>query len=286
MVSIIIVNYNTKKLTADCIRSVFASTSSDFEIIVADNSSDKRQVLRTKHPKIRIVRCMNRGFGHACNVALRYARGEHILLLNSDTIVHKGAIDKLCRYLDENDSVGAVGGKTLLADGTLDHSCKRGLPTPVASLFYITGLSRLFPKSKVFSAYHKTYLNENETHRVEVLSGAFMLIRRGIMEKLDGFDESFFMYGEDVDLCHRIALDGWEIVYLPDAVITHLKGQSGLKSRSPKVILHFYKSMWLFYTKNLSDRYNIFVDVAVYLAISVMYSLATLRTIAEGMKNG
>lgn len=284
MVSVIIVNHNTKELTADCIRSVMRSTKTEYEIIVVDNSPEKRGIFRATHPKIRVVRCRNRGFGHACNIGLRYAKGEYILLLNSDTIVHKGAIDTLSDYLDKNPDAGAVGGKTILSDGKLDHSCKRGLPTPLSSLFYITGISRVFPSSPFFSGYHKTYLYEEEINDVQVLSGAFMMIRRGIMTSINGFDERFFMYGEDVDLCYRTGLEGWRLTYIPDAVVTHFKGQSGLRSGNPKVILHFYRSMWLFYTKNLSEHYNIIVDILVYIAISVMYSLASLRALTGGEK--
>ena len=281
-ISVIIVNHNAAPYVRAAIASLPAATRHSFETLVMDNSAAP-----TDDCGADIYRTVeNRGFGAACNEGAALASGELLLFLNPDSQLQPGALDAACRMLEETEKAGLVGIRTLLPDGRFEPGCLRGFPTPGRAAAYYLGLEKLFPKSRLCGGYHMTWLDRTQNQEVDCVSGSFMLLRRALFEELGGFDEDFFMYGEDVDLCHRIALDGWEIVYLPDAVITHLKGQSGLKSRSPKVILHFYKSMWLFYTKNLSDRYNIFVDVAVYLAISVMYSLATLRTIAEGMKNG
>lgn len=285
MVSIVTVNYNTRKITEECINSVYETVKVPFEMIVVDNSNDKTEKIHPTRKGMTVLHCANRGFGHACNLGIHKSAGEYVLLLNSDTILHKHAVDRLARYLDEHSDVGAVGGKTLLKDGTLDHSCKRGMPTPFASLCYFLRLDRLFPNNPVIARYHMKYLNENEENYVEVLSGAFMLVRKSVLNKIHGFDERFFLYGEDVDLCYRISEDGWRLVYLPDAAITHFKGQSGLHTKNPKVLYNFYNSMWLFYSKDLS-RHNPFEDCAVFTAISGLFFISGLKLLIGGKKNG
>lgn len=267
MVSVVIINHNTKKITEECIKSVYENTNRPFELIIVDNSSENAQKIHPHKSNMKVLHCANRGFGHACNLGMHKSSGDYILLLNSDTIVHKNAIDVLSDYLDTHSDAGAVGGKTLLSDGTLDHSCKRGLPTPSACFFYMTGLAKLFPKNPVFARYHMTFLDENSENYVEVLSGAFMMVRKSVMDKIGGFDERFFMYGEDIDLCCSIANEGYRLVYLPEAVITHLRGQSGLSTKNPKVLYHFYKSMDLFYKKNMNQEHSLPINILVSSAI-------------------
>jgi hypothetical protein len=278
MVSIIIINFNTKKLTEQCIGSIIKSTSCDFEIIVVDNSSNLNEKFSSELPFIKVINAENKGFGHACNIGMKNASGELFLLLNSDTIVHDKAIDRCVEYINFHEDVGAVGCKTLLSDGTLDHNCKRGLPTPEASLYYLLGLDKKYPKSLKYARYHATYLDENEINEVEVLSGAFMLIRASVIKEIGGFDENFFMYCEDVDLCLRISQAGYKLMYLPFAEITHLKGQSGLNSKNRFVIKHFHKSMLIFYNKHFKKKYGILVTAMVYAGVYLKMWLAYLKS--------
>lgn len=282
--SIVIVNFNTKKLTAQCISSVFASTHCDFEIIVVDNSSKQEEKYSSDSPKVRVIHTENHGFGHACNVGMKTSRAEFFLMLNSDTIVHNDAIDVCLDYMKNHADVGAAGCRTLLPDGTLDHNCKRGLPTPSASFFYLVGLDKIFPKSKTLARYHATFLDNNAISEVEALSGAFMMLRREAVGQVGMFDEKFFMYCEDIDLCYRIGQAGWKLVYIPHGSITHFKGQSGLSASNPFVIRQFYRSMKIFYRKNFAGKYNFLVTACVYLGISLQTVLALAKAKKKGCK--
>lgn len=277
-VSVVIINFNTKKLTEQCIASVINTTKCDFEIIVVDNSSKSEEKYISDSPLVKVINSENKGFGHACNIGMKNSSGDFYLMLNSDTIVHDGAIDKCAEYMSSHENIGALGCKTILADGTLDHNCKRGLPTPSASLYYLLKLDKKYPDSPKYARYHATYLNENKINEVEVLSGSFMMLDKKVTDKIGGFDEDFFMYCEDVDLCYRISQAGFKIIYYPDTSITHLKGQSGLNSKNRKVIFHFHKSMLLFYKKHFLKKYNIFVTIAVYLGVYLKLILSLIKS--------
>ena len=277
-VSIVIINFNTKKLTGECIDSILRTTHCDYEVIVVDNSSNPAEKFTSQLDCVSILQAENRGFGHACNLGMKEAKGELYLMLNSDTIVHDGAIDQCVEYISSHKDVGAIGCKTLLADGTLDHNCKRGLPTPEASLYYLLGLDKKHPNSLKYARYHATYLDENKVNEVEVLSGAFMMLRASVIEKTGGFDEDYFMYCEDVDLCLRIAQEGYKLIYYPYASITHLKGASGLQAKTPKVIRWFHESMLLFYNKHYRKKYGPLVTLAVYVGVYTKMSLSLLKS--------
>lgn len=277
-VSIVIINFNTKRLTEQCIASVIENTSVEYEIIVVDNSSKNKEKYTACNPLIKVINAENKGFGHACNIGMKNATGNLYLMLNSDTIVHKDAIDICAEYLSANSNAGAAGCKTLLSDGSLDHNCKRGLPTPSASLYYLLGLDKKYPDSPKYARYHATYMDENKLNEVEVLSGSFMMIKKEVIDKIGGFDEDYFMYCEDVDLCYRITSAGYKLIYIPTASILHLKGQSGLQSKNRKVIIHFHKSMILFYKKHFKKKYNIFVTIAVYVGIYFKLLLSLIKS--------
>lgn len=277
--SVVIVNYNTRELTAQAVRSVLNTAKEiSVEIVVVDNSDDSKECFTSEVPSVVVLKDVpNHGFGHACNVGAREASGDYLLFLNSDTIVHEGALDRSFAYLEADSSVGALGIRTLLADGTLDHGCKRGFPTPAASLYYFMGLDKKHPESKKYGAYRQTFLDEHETADTDCVSGAYLMMPRALFEELGGFDEVFFMYGEDIDLCYRIKEKGYRVVYFAGGAITHLKGESGLRAKSKTVLYHFYNAMKLFYRKHYRKRYNIFVTAAVYLGIWLKYHLALLQ---------
>lgn len=277
--SIIIVNFNTRDLTHQTIDSIINNTKGlEYEIIVVDNSTDKKQQCSYSGEKINVL-CdiQNKGFGHACNIGAKASKGKYLLFLNSDTLIHDNCLIKCTDYLNLNEKAGVLGVKVLLRDGTLDHGCKRGFPTPSAALFYYMGLDKKFPNSKKYGAYRQTFLDDSETNEVDSVSGAFLMISKELFEKVHGFDETFFMYGEDLDLCYRVKQSGYNVIYFPEAVITHLKGQSGLHKSSKIVIYHFYNAMILFYDKHHKHNYSIFVSAAVYLAIKIKYLLTLLK---------
>lgn len=277
-VSIIIINFNTKKITENCIESIYSSTKCNFEIILIDNSTIIKEKFPLNYGRAKVIYSENNGFGHACNVGIAESCGEYLLMLNSDTIVHPEAIDRCLEYISTYPYVGAIGGKTLLEDGSFDDNCKRGLPTPSASLYYLLGIDKKHPNSTKYSRYKATYLDNDKINEVEVLSGAFIMFPSTIIKKVGGFDEQFFMYCEDVDLCYRISQSGYKLIYLPTAVITHLKGKSGLSSKNRKIIWHFHKSMIIFYKKHFAKKYNFFVSLAVYTGIFGKYVLTILKS--------
>lgn len=276
--SIVIINHNTKELTNQTIQSVLIGTKIEFEIILVDNStSDSERFYDHVDDHVKIVHCENKGFGHACNFGVESAIGEFILLLNSDTIVESKSIETCIDYLELHQDVGALGCKLVLEDGSLDHGCRRGFPTPMNSLFYFMGLDRIFPKNPLFGGYRLNYLTINETHNVDAVSGAFMMMRRILYQQINGFDESFFMYGEDLDLCYRIKEAGLRVVYYPHATVIHLKGQSGLKTSSKTVIYHFYDAMLIFYRKHYRKKYGEMLYLLVLFAVKLKYQLTLMR---------
>lgn len=281
--SIIIVNYNTKDLTKQTIESILKSNNSfNFEIIVIDNSSVEYERYEENNQKIRVFRIENNGFGNACNYGAYKATGKYLLFLNSDTIVYDQTLGNCIDYFNQQTNIGILGCKIVLENGLLDHGCKRGFPTPLNSIFYFLGLDRMFPKSELFGAYRLNYLNENKIHYVDSVSGAFLIIPRLLFLEIKGFDEDFFMYGEDVDLCYRVKSKGLDIVYYSEALITHLKGQSGLHTASKKTVYHFYNAMLIFYRKHYLKSIGKLLYPLVFMTVKFKY----LMTIMRQTKNG
>lgn len=279
--SIIIVNYKTYDLTKQTIDSVLAEdVAFKYEIILVDNASldgsiEKLQVdFEQQRPSGRlkvIVNPANVGFSKGNNVGMRIATGEYILLLNSDTYLGDQCLTKCMDYIEAHPAIGALGCKVVLPDGTLDHACKRGFPTPMVSLQYLLKLERL-DKQK-YGRYDALHLGEDETGEVDCLMGAFMLMPRKAIDEVGMLDEDFFMYGEDIDLCYRIKQGGYKIMYYPQAMIIHYKGGSSKKRRT-KVIYNFHHAMWIFYQKHYQGVYNFAVTGLVWLGIWSKYVLA------------
>lgn len=278
--SIVIVNYNTKEHTTQAVRSIIECVPQlTFEIIVVDNSSDPAQkYFCMEHLNVTVLQdVVNNGFGSACNIGTRCATGKYVLYLNSDTIMHKGTLEACVQYLQQHHHVGALGTRTLLENGTLDHGCKRGFPTPKSALYYFLGFDKKHPKSNKYGAYRQTFISEDSVSEVDSVSGCFLMMPRDLFDNLNGFDETFFMYGEDLDLCFRIKESGRQVVYFGKANITHLKGQSGLHTKSGTIIYHFYNAMFLFYKKHYLNKYNILTTILVYCGIKAQYALAILK---------
>ena len=257
-VSIIIVNYNVKHFVDQCLRSVFdASNDLNIEVFVVDNDSIDGSVehIRKHFPQVQLVaNTENVGFARANNQALKEAVGKYQLLLNPDTIIEKETLTRCFEYMESNEKCGALGVRMIDGEGKFLPESKRGFPTPLTSLSRLLGFSRLFPKSRFFNRYNLGYLNEHETHEVDVLSGAFMFMRKEALDKVGLLDEQFFMYGEDIDLSYRIQKGGNSIIYFPETSIVHFKGESTKKS-SLKYYNTFYKAMAIFAKKHYGGRF-------------------------------
>lgn len=277
--SIIMINYNGKALTKQAIDSIFVSVPQvTYEVIVVENGGDETQKLEYENERVAILRGVsNHGFGNACNIGAASAKGTFLLFLNNDTIMHASTLDKCITYMEENPLVGAVGVRTLLADGTLDHACKRGFPTPAASLYYFAGLDRKYPQNRKYGVYRQTFVPEDAVSEVDSVSGSFLMMPKELFCKTGGFDEQFFMYGEDIDLCYRVKELNRKVVYYGAAGMTHLKGQSGLHTESEVVLKHFYDAMKIFYKKHYRKKYNFAVSAVVLAAIDAKHMLSLVK---------
>ena len=268
--SIIIVNYNVKEFLQNLLHSIEKASSKILkEIIVIDNASDdgSPELIREKFPSVLLIRNnVNVGFGKAVNQGLTIAKGKYILFSNPDCIVSEDTLDKMISFFENNPECGLAGCKILNSDGSLQLACRRSFPGPWTSFTKVTGLSNLFPKSKIFARYNLTYLDENQTYEVDAVSGSFMMIRKDVYEKVGGFDERFFMYGEDLDLCYRVQQAGYKVFYIHNTQVIHYKGESTKRSNLDETKL-FYDAMHLFVKKHLSS----FLIVEIILRIAIVF---------------
>lgn len=279
ILSIIIVTHNTKELLTPLLTSIDKSIKyfgKKTEIIIVDNGSSKDtlNIIKNSYPDVILIsNSDNKGYARANNQGIKISSGEYILLLNSDTILDQNSIKITLEYLEKNHDVGVVTCKVLLPNGELDPACHRGFPTPFASLAYFLGLEKLFPKSKVFSNYHLLYKDLKTIHEIDSPSGAFFLTRKKVVKTVGLLDESFFMYGEDLDWSFRIKTSGWKIIYNPQTSVVHLKKQSGIKSKDlvirKKTTTAFYEAMRIFYKKHYEATYPFFVNFFIYTMIEI-----------------
>ena len=251
--SVIIVNYNVKYFLEQCLHSVSkAAENVETEIIVIDNHSTDESLpyLAPKFQEVRFLKnSANSGFGKACNRGLAEAKGDYILFLNPDTIVAEDSFERCISFFETYPACGALGVKMIDGSGAFLKESKRAFPSPFTSLFKLFGLARVFPKSKLFSRYHLGHLDKEQNHEVDVLAGAYLMVRHGVLQKVGSFDEDFFMYGEDVDLSYRIQQAGYKNYYLADTTIIHFKGES-TKRGSLNYVRMFYYAMSVFVRKD------------------------------------
>ncbi len=277
--SVVIVNYNVKHFIEQCLFSVLkASENVACEVFIVDNNSVDGSVtlIQEKFPQVNlIVNKVNTGFSVANNQALKIAKGEYVLLLNPDTVVQEDTFSKIIEFMDAHPEAGGLGVKMLDGQGNFAPESKRGLPTPEVAFYKMFGFARLFPKSKRFGKYHLTYMSEDELSEIDVMSGAFMLIRKTVLDKIGFLDETFFMYGEDIDLSYRIKLAGYKNYYFPDTQIIHYKGESTKRSSLNYVVI-FYKAMAIFSNKHFSGSNAFWFNALIHLAIFLKASLALL----------
>lgn len=285
-VSIIFVNYKTPEMTVRAIRAAEASAAGvSHEIIVVDNGSGdtSADTIREACPGVTLIESgENLGFSGGNNLALREAEGRYLLLLNTDIVVHDDAVAKSVAYMDGHPEAGILGAQVLLPDGTLDHACHRGFPTPQASFYYFSGKARRHPDDPRYTGYTLSHLSQDTTHSVDTVMGAYMMIRRETMDAIGLLDEDYFMYSEDVDYCYRAKAAGWEVVYYHEAIATHYKYGSRGKRRE-KTIRDFYDSMWIFYQKHYKSLYPLPVTIVVYLGIRIKKMTALL---GNSLKSG
>jgi GT2 family glycosyltransferase len=280
-VAITIVNYNAGEHLLKCLESIKSvSDEVSLEVWVVDNNStdDSLTQARKQYSTYHYIENPdNRGFGRAHNQALQKAQTEYLLVLNPDTLLAKGNLKSVIDYMDQNPDVGAVTPKIVFENGVVDMTAHRGFPTPKASLLYFLGNDSL---------YHMTGQDMTKPHEVDVITGAFLLTRKKVLDEVGYFDEDYFMYAEDIDLCYRIKQAGYKIMYLPDVEVLHYKGIStGLKKHSQhltkasletrqKMTGYFYSTMKIFYDKHYKNKYPFFVNWLVYLGIYARWWLA------------
>ncbi len=284
--SIVIVNYNVQYFLENCLLSVKNATKDlNAEVFVVDNNSvdGSVQMVREKFPEVKLIdNKENLGFSKANNQAIKMAKGEYVLLLNPDTVIEEDTLTKCCNYMDANSKVGGLGIRMIDGKGNFLPESKRGLPTPSVAFYKIFGLSNLFPKSKRFGQYHLGHLSKEENHSIEILSGAFMLLRKKVLDEIGLLDESFFMYGEDIDLSYRIIKAGYENHYFADSSIIHYKGESTKKS-SINYVFVFYNAMIIFAKKHFSDKnakaFSILINLAIYLRAILAIITRTIKNI-------
>ena len=284
-VSVIIVNYNVRDFLHQSLLSLQKALKGiRSEIFVVDNASDdgSAEMVRRRFPRIRLIaNTANLGFAKANNIAIKKARGKFLLLINPDTIVQEDTIRVMVDFLQSHPDVGLAGCKILNPDGSFQPACRRGFPTPWVAFTKIFGLSIVFPKSKLFGKYNLTYLNTEETYPVDAVSGSFMMVRKEICEHVGGLDESYFMYGEDLDWCYRIREAGWRIYYVHSTQIIHYKGESTRRS-SLDEIRTFYNAMHLFVEKHF--RSSRLFNIILRLSIGVVSFAAFINSALRPMK--
>lgn len=278
--SVIIVNYNVKHFLEQALVAVQrAAVRVSTEIIVVDNRSvdGSNEMVARRFPEVKLVRnARNVGFSAANNQGMALATGDYFLLLNPDTVVAEDTLEQTVAFMDAHSDAGGLGVKMLDGRGNFLPESKRAFPAPAVAFWKAFGFSALFPRSRVFGRYHLGYLDENQTHEVDVLAGAFMLLRRSVIDRIGGLDEVFFMYGEDIDLSYRIVQAGYKNYYFPHSPIIHYKGES-TKKGSLNYVRMFYAAMKIFARKHFSGSSARLYIALLDFAISVRAVLALLR---------
>ena len=290
LLSIVIVNYNVKYFLKQCLASVYNSdrrladgSELELDVWVVDNDSVDDSVAMVRHdfPQVHVIENHdNIGFARANNQALARCAGEGLLLLNPDTIVESDTFVRCVNFMQEHPDCGGLCVKMIDGKGNYLRESKRGFPSPAASFYKIAGLARLFPRSRRFAAYYMGHLDDNEVNEIEIMPGAFLLFRRAVYNQIGGLDESYFMYGEDIDFSWRIRLAGWKNYYLPTTRIIHYKGES-TKKGSMNYVYTFYNAMSIFVKRYFTGSNARLFNMLLHVAIWLRAGMAWLRRIAS-----
>ena len=272
--SVVIVNYNVCYFLEQALLSVRRAVEKlgrPVEVFVVDNNSADGSVamVRARFPEVTLIANHdNPGFSKGNNQALRRATGEYQLLLNPDTVVEENTFRACCDFMDAHPDCGGLGVKMLDGQGQFLPESKRGLPTPAVAFYKMFGLAKLMPKSRTFGRYHLGFLDKDQTHEIEVLSGAFMLLRKAALDRVGLLDEDYFMYGEDIDLSYRLTQGGWKNYYFPGTRIIHYKGESTKRS-SVNYVFVFYRAMVIFAQKHFAPGraglFSLLINAAIWL---------------------
>lgn len=289
--SIVILSYNTLEVTRQCLQSLRKLTdltiNQDFEVIVVDNDSrdGSSEMIKTEFPEVKLIESKeNLGFARGNNLGVKYTdpKGGYVLFLNSDTIVPTGTLVHMLRFMEEHPDVGLSTCKVVLVSGEMDMDSHRGFPTPWVSFTRLTGLCRLFPKSRLFNYYYQGWKDLNTTHEVDCVVGAFMLVARHVGEKFNWWDEDYFLNGEDIEFCFQVKKAGFKVMYHPDVSITHYRGASkGTRKETQKIskasregkvrsVQAGVDAMQLFYNKHYRTESSILVNGIVDLGLLLL----------------
>jgi len=293
-VSVVIVNWNTEELLYKCIKSIKDNTSEiRYEIIVIDNNSADGSTLmmKRKFPDCKLIESKeNLGFGKGNNRAAKEASGKYILFLNPDTQLITNTLYSSVRFLETHKEFGALGCKLIFPDHSIQYVCARTFPTPLNQFCELAMLNRLFPKSRLFSSIEMKYWDHTTSREIDCISGAYMMVRKAIINKLQGFDENIFMYADDVDLCYRIKQEGWKLYYLADEEIIHYAGVSSKqKSNNYFSILMQKESNYYFINKHFgkskAQQFKLAVGIGTIIRLIVILSLISASKLFRVEKN-
>lgn len=270
-VSFCIVSLNARDLLRDCLNSIRKNVQRvSYELVVLDNASvdGTYEMLEKEFPEARLLKTAeNEGFTRPTNKTMRQGSGRYLVLLNPDTLILPGAIDGLVEFMETHPQVGICGPKVLNRDGTFQMQCRRGVSRPMAVFGYFSGLWKVFPHSKLLGGYLMNYLDENDVHEVDGVSGSCMLIRREVVEQIGYLDERFFAYQEDADYCLQAQKAGWKVFFVPTFQIIHYGGQGGSKAQPYRTIYEWHRSYFLYYRKNLAGDYFFLFNWLYYMAM-------------------
>lgn len=292
--AVIIVNYNTRQLLDDCLASVYKADAptGGLQVILVDNGSvdDSLAMVQKKYPQTMVIaNGENLGFAKANNVGVVASDARYQLFLNSDTVIKRYSLVKPLKYLKTHPKVGAVTIKLYLKDGSIDYDNHRGFPTPWAAISKFSGLASLFPNSSFFNAYHLGFKKLNKIHQIPVAAGSYMMMPTKLFKQIGMWDETYFFYGEDIDLCYRINEAGYKIIYYPKVSTLHLRGaSSGLRKENAKTAVSSKENRikvakssaqaWkIFYKKFYQNKYPFFVTAIVLAGMATIGSLRVLK---------
>jgi len=291
-ISICMVSLNCWPVLQDCLKSLRASDPSvSHEIIIVDNGSTDGigERLREQYPEVKFIENgRNAGFTRGTNQGIELSSGRFLLWLNTDTILQNDSLARLVAWMDNSPRRGIVGPKVLNPDGSFQPQCRRGLPTPLASLSYYLHLDRIWPNNPALGQYLLTHLPVDQPCRVAAVSGCCLMARRAVYEQIGSLDEEIFAFGEDIDWCVRAGKAGWEVWYDPHSVITHLKGQGGVHSKPFGKVWGMHYGMWVFYRKHLRENYpwpvSWLVSLLVMAGITASLGFSLLRVWASRLR--
>ncbi|HLZ96180.1 MAG TPA: glycosyltransferase family 2 protein [Candidatus Dormibacteraeota bacterium] len=279
LVSALIVSYNVKSLLLKSLEALYAHADVPVEAVVVDNASTdgSAAAVTTEFPQaIVIAQPRNLGFGRAANVGLERCQGRFVLLLNPDVTVNPQAVGRMADFLMSRQDAAAVGPRLMFPDGRLDPDARRAFPVPSSWFYRTVGLSRLFPKSRVFGRHNMGHVPDTDVHEMDAGTSACLMLRMTALDRVGFFDPRYFMYGEDIDLCYRLKLGGWKVFYLPTATAIHHKG-AAIKQQHSRMLYERHRAMWAYHMKHHADDVSAFGNGLVWAQIWGRWAAAAMR---------